>query len=130
MTAQYKVWYKDSIVLTKDDMERIRAFVLYAMFCRSLSFCSTTSRNLEGERFLTGCTTERLILGIDARSMFGRFGNARRERLMDWALGVRPFFQMPEIEQTMLRQDMIRLRDMATGGGYAHLLGLDPRVAS
>ena len=122
-------WYRDSIVLSRDDMERIRAFVLYALFCRSLSFCAPTSRNLEGEHFLTGCTTERLNLGIDFRSMFFRLGIARRERMLEWALGVRPFYMMPMMEQTMLRQDMIRLRDMATGGGYAHLLGLDARVA-
>ena len=128
MTAQYKAWYKDSIVLTKDDMERIRAFVLYAMFCRALSFCAPTSRNMEGERFLTGCTTERLNLGIDCKAMIGRLGTARRERLRDWALGIRPFYQMPEMEQTQLRQDMLRLRDMAAGGGYAHLLGQDARV--
>jgi hypothetical protein len=130
MTAQYKVWNKGSIVLTKDDAERIRAFVLYALFCRSLSFCPPTSRVLEGERFVTGSTTERLNLGIDVSNMFTRFGIARQERLLDWVLGVRPFYQMPEVEQTMLRQDMIRLRDMATCGGYAHLFGMDPRVAS
>lgn len=127
MTAAY---YRESIILTKDDMERIRALVLYAMFCRELSFCALTSRNLEGERFLTGCTTERLHLGIDFRSMFHRLGIVRRERMRDWALGIRPFYMMQTMEQTQLRQDMLRVRDMAAGGGYAHLLGLDPRVAS
>ena len=130
MTAQYKVWNKGSIVLTKDDAERIRAFVMYALFCRSLSFCPPTCRVLDGERFVTGSTTERLNLGIDVSNMFTRFGIARQERLLDWVLGVRPFYQMPEVEQTQLRQDMLRLRDMATGGGYAHLFGLDARVAS
>jgi hypothetical protein len=123
-------YYRDSIVLSKDDMERVRAFVLYALFCRSLSFCAPTSRNLEGEHFFTGCTPERQTLGIDFRSMFFRLGIARRERLMDWVMGIRPLYMLPLMEQTMLRQDMIRLRDMATGGGYAHLLGLDARVAS
>jgi hypothetical protein len=109
-------------------MERIRAFVLYALFCRALSFCPPTPRNVKGEYFFTGCTMERLNLGIDFRAMFDRLGIARRERMLEWALGVRPFFQMPEMEQTMLRQDMLRLRNMATGGGYAYLFGLDPRV--
>ena len=130
MTAQYKVWNKGSIVLSKDDTERIRAFVLYALFCRSLSFCPPTCRVLDGERFVTGSTTERLHLGIDFRLMFDRLGIARRERLLEWALGVKTFYMMRETEQTMLRQDMLRLRDMATGGGYAHLFGLDARVAS
>ena len=127
MTAAY---YRDSIVLTTDDMERIRAFVLYAGLCRSLSFCAPTPRNVDGLVSVSGCTTERLNLGIDVRSMLGRFGNSRLERLRDWALGTRQFYTMPLIEQTQLRQDMLRLRDMATGGGYAHLLGLDARVAS
>ena len=129
MTAQYKVWNKGSIVLSKDDAERVRAFILYALFCRSLSYCEPTYRALDGERFLTGCTTERLNLGIDVSSMFTRFGIARQARMLEWALGVKTFCMMRETEQTMLRQDMLRLRDMATGGGYAHLFGLDARVA-
>lgn len=130
MTAQYKVFYKDSTVLTKDDLERIRGFILYAISCRSLMYCAPTSRSLDGEHFFTGCTPERLNLGIDFNAMFARLGIARRERLMEWVLGVTSFCRMPMMEQTMLRQDMIRLRDMATGGGYAHLFGLDARVAS
>ena len=127
MTAAH---YRNSIVLSKDDMERVRAFIMYAGLCRSLSFCAPTPRNVDGLVSVSGCTTERLTLGIDVRSMLGRFGNTRLERLRDWALGTRHFYTMPTIEQTQLRQDMIRIRNMASAGGYAHLLGLDDRVAS
>ena len=96
MTAQYKVWNKGSIVLTKDDPGRIRAFVMSALFCRSLSFCPPTCRVLDGERFVTGSATERLHLGIDFRLMFDRLGIARRERLLEWALGVRTLCHMRE----------------------------------
>ena len=128
MTAAH---YRESATFTKSDMEEVRSFVLYALSCRSLMYCAATYRTMDGEHFSTGCSTEKLITGIDFNSMFGKLGIARRERLLGWSLGVLPFFRMPLTEQAMLRQDLLRLRDMLVSGGYSHLVGgLDPRVAS
>ena len=124
MTAQFI----ERAYLSRDDMERIRSLIVHALQSRYVSWCPTAVRFEDGARWITGSTAGRIGTGIDFTNLWLTLNKVRRQRLLDWALGVSPYGMMEYGHQTQLREDCLRIRSFAISGGYGPLIGVTSRI--